>query len=178
MNTDEIYQNWVAFVPFHVLSLKARAVDSAYSWMNRKTGEIIELSTTDWIVYAYIFECCQASFYKRTQQAGGLVEPEYSVCGDTNKWIYKKLKVVGETTVKQAIKRLTAAGIIIKTNHRTKKEDGTFEQHRHLRPANLDEWLAADVIRQMTVRPHFVSSRTENDRYDYDSYKDFQKAVL
>lgn len=177
MKTDEIYQKWVAFVPFHVISSTARAVDSAYRWMNKKTGEIIELSTNDWIVYAHIFECCRASFYKRFQQAGGMVEPEYSVCGDTNQWIAEKIKVVGVTTVKQAINRLTAAGIIIKTNHRQKKEDGTFEQHRHLRPANLHEWLTADVIRKMTFRPHFTSSRTENDSYDYKSYKEFQESV-
>lgn len=178
MKTDEIYQKWVAFVPFHVLNTKARAVDAAYCWMNRRTGEIIELTPTDWIVYAHIFECCRASFYKRVEKAGGIVDPEYSVCGDTNVWISKKLKVVGVTTVKQAINRLTAAGIIIKTNHRQKKEDGTFEQHRHLRPANLNEWLDADVIRQMTFRPHYVSGRTSNDSYDYKSLKEFREAVL
>lgn len=178
MNTGEFYQSWVAFVPFHLLNSKARAVDLAYSWMNRKTGEIIDLTTNDWLVYAHIFECCQASFIKRSGEAKGLVEPENSVCGDTNIWISKKLKVVSDWTVKQAINRLTAAGIIIKTNHRTKKEDGTFEQHRHLRPANLQEWLDADVIRQMTFRPHYVSSRTSNDSYDYKSLKEFREAVL
>lgn len=177
MKTDEIYQKWVAFVPFHVLNTKARSVDAAYCWMNRKTGEIIELTPTDWIVYAHIFECCRASFYKRVERAGGIVDPENSVCGDTNIWISKRLKVVSDWTVKQSIKRLIAAGIIIKTNYRQKKEDGTFEQHRHLRPANLQEWLAADVIRQMTFRPHYLISRTEHDSYDYKSYKEFQESV-
>ncbi len=177
MKTDEIYQKWVAFVPFRVLNTKARAVDSAYCWLNRQTGEIIELTPTDWIVYAHIFECCRASFYKRVEKAGGIVDPEHSVCGDTNVWISKRLKVVSDWTVKQSIKRLIAAGIIIKTNYRQKKEDGTFEQHRHLRPANMQEWLAADVIRQMTFRPHYLISRTEHDSYDYKSYKEFQESV-
>lgn len=177
MQTDEIYQKWIAFIPFHCFSPKARAVDSAYRWLNRQTGEIIDLTATDWSVYAYIFECCQANFYKRSQRAGGIVEPEHSVCGDTNRWISERLKVISDWTVKQSIKRLLAAGIIIKTNYRTKKEDGTFEQHRHLRPASLQEWLAADVIRQMTFRPHYLISRTEHDSYDYKSYKEFQESV-
>lgn len=176
MKASEIYQDWMAFIPFHCFNSKARAVDSAYCWLNRQTGEIIDLSTTDWIVYAYIFECCQASFISRSKKAGGIVEPEHSVCGDTNAWISERLKVVSDWTVKQAIKRLLAAGIIVKTNHRTRKEDGTFEQHRHLRPASLQEWLAADVIREMTFRPHYLASRTEHDSYDYKSYKDFQEA--
>lgn len=174
---SKFYQNWVAFIPYHLINPQARAVDSAYSWLNRTTGEIVTLSANDWLVYAYIFECCQASFINRANKAGGFVEPDYSVCGDTNAWIAERIKL-SPSTVKKAVNHLTEAGIVIKTNHRTKKEDGTFEQHRHLRPANLDEWLTTGVIRQMKFRPHKTSNRTSNDSYDYRSYKEYQETVL
>lgn len=177
-NTYATYNGWAAFIPYELMGAY-RAADAATQWVNTTTGEITELSANDLQVYAHIFKQSLNHYQQQsiTEERKGWdkeirTTPDDCFCGDSAETIGKYLGGGDRKRIERSIGRLIKAGLIIRDNIQSTKEDGKHVTIPRSRPASYEEWLQMPVERDVLIKQRGNKS-TPKDRPQFSSKQAF-----
>ena len=180
-STFATYYGWVGFIPYELMG-GYRAADIATQWVNTDTGEVTELSANDLQVYAHIFKQSLSHYQQQsiTEERKGWGEeirttPEDCFCGDSATTIGKYLNTTRKR-VERSIGRLIEAGLIIKDNIQSTKEDGKHVTIPRARPASYEEWLRMPVERHVLIKQRGTKA-TPKDKPQFSSKSAFIESL-
>lgn len=180
-NTYATYNGWAAFIPYELMGAY-RAADVATQWVDPNTGEITELSANDLQVYAHIFKQSLNHYQQQsiTEERKGWdkeirTTPGDCFCGDSCETIGKYLGTTRKR-VERSIGRLVKAGLIIKDNIQSTKEDGKHVTIPRSRPASYEEWLKMPVERHVLYKQR-GNKTTPKDKPQFSSKSAFIESL-